>query len=879
MAVPRIATAILRSLLPRAEQAEVLDDLAIEFGERERDGSALRARLWYWSQAGASVPHLLRRSWWRGRTGFEPRASGMQTGGPGIEQWVMDARHAVRRLVRRPRYATLAILTLALGIGGSAAVFGIARAIFLDPLPYKDPDSIALFSSQFNWSQQEFAYIRDRTPGFPKLAQYRFTDATLELGDSPSQLVGYTTASAELFDVLGARPALGRAFEPNDEVKGAEAVAVVSYGLYEQLGGTPAVLGTRIRFNGAQTTVIGVMPRGFFFPVPTIRVWVPEPFRPEDHVGNYAIVARAAPGRKVSDMAPAMKELAALLRGRFTYTPQWDKTKDLSAQSIRDAIAEPMRPTLLAVMAAMAMILLIACANVASLMLGQVEGRTAELAVRAALGASRGRVARQLVAEAVVLGAAAGIAGAAIAFLGFRWLVGALPLGAFAETARFDWSVFGVAMVIALVTAVAISFVPTLSLWRGRLSGSLVAARTQGVAGRGIRLESALVVAEVSLAVLMVAGAGLIVRSVQKLYEIDPGVRVAGVGVVDVVLPSDLSDDQRRIAFGDLVAAVRALPGVTNAARTQRLPLRGNGWTSGVVIEGRPDLTRQSTYVRIVSPGYLETMGIAVKAGRALEEADIARAAADTAGGVLVINEAFAKKYFPGENPIGRRVTSGFTDKMSRIVGVVQDVAEGALKDPAQPVRYVPYSVWSVNVPGQTLVFRVTAGRNPVGALDDVRTVIRRIAPRSAVQEATTMEAVLALAVGPARQALALMSLLTGLALLLGAIGIYGVMSHFVARRKRDWGIRIALGLRPSRVLGGVVGQGTALVAMGIAIGLAAFALLAKFLDAFMYGVGRGDPFALGAATVGLLLVGVVASLVPALRASGTDPAVVLREQ
>jgi hypothetical protein len=312
---------------------------------------------------------------------------------------------------------------------------------------------------------------------------------------------------------------------------------------------------------------------------------------------------------------------------------------------------------------------------------------------------------------------------------------------------------------------------------------------------------------------------------------------------------------------------------------TQRLPLRGNAWSSGLTIEGKPEMTRQSTTIRLVSPDYMETMGIRVKAGRALEEPDVAQTAADTAGGVIVINEAFAKKYFGTENPIGRRITSGFSDRMSRVVGVVNDVAESELKEAPQPTRYSPYTTWKVTMPGQSIVFRVGAGRDPVGSLEDARTVIHRLSPRAAIQEATTMERILAIAVGPARQALALMSLLTGLALLLGAIGIYGVMSHFVSRRKRDWGIRIALGLSPARVLGGVVGRGTTLVAMGIAIGLAAFALLARFLEAFMYGVGRGDPVAIGAATVGLLLVGVMASLIPAVRASATDPAVVLREQ
>ncbi len=624
---PRLASKLLASLLPLAERVEVLDALAEEFRERAIARGSLTARLWYWSQVFGSVPALVRRTVWRGTTGFEPNANTAHPGGPALEQWIMDARHAVRRLIRRPRYATLAILTLALGIGGTAAVFGIARAIFLDPLPYKNPESIALFSSPFDWSRQEFAFFRGHVPGFSAVAQYLFSDATLERGTAPSQLVGFAAASSELFGVLGVRPVIGRPFEANDELKGAAPVAVISYGLYQELGGTPAVVGQSIRFNGAAPTVIGVWPRGFYFPAPTVRVWVPEIVNPDDHTGNWALVGRIAPGNSIGQksMETALSQFGTMLRGRFTYTPQWDKTKTLALQSIRESIAGPLRPSLAAVSVAIVMILLIACVNVASLMLGQVEGRAGELAVRAALGASRQRIARQLIAEAVVLGLAAGIVGAVFAAGGFSLLVRALPLGAFAETATLDWTVFISAMAVALVTSLAISLVPTLSLWRGELRGSLKngAARTQGVTGKGIRLENLLVVAEVSVAVLMTAGAGLIGRSVQKLYEIDPGIRAEGVGVVDAVLPSDLSNDQRKVAFQEMIAAVRALPGVTSAAITQRIPLRGQAWSSGITVEGSPGLERVSTTVRIVSPGYTDAMGMKIVAGRALNEIDL----------------------------------------------------------------------------------------------------------------------------------------------------------------------------------------------------------------------------------------------------------------
>jgi predicted permease len=466
-----------------------------------------------------------------------------------------------------------------------------------------------------------------------------------------------------------------------------------------------------------------------------------------------------------------------------------------------------------------------------------------------------------------------------VAAISFPVLVSALPLGAWAETASLDWSVFGMAMVVAVGAALAISGVPILALWRGRLRGTLVSGRTTGVAGRGVRLESSLVVAEVALAVLMTAGAGVLTRSVARLYAIDPGLDARGVGVVDVVLPSDLPDAQRKQMLRELVAEVRAVPGVENVAVVQRLPLRGGSWSSGIAVEGKPDLAATTTYVRFVSPGYLETMGMVLSQGRMIEEPDMANSPADSADGVVVITEALARKYFAGENPLGRRVNVGFGPGNVRVIGVVRDVAEGDLTEGPAAVRYMPYESISFMASGQTLVFRASGGLNPVSLLQSVRGAITHAAPRVAIAEATTMQQVLALAVGPVRQIMTLVTWLTGLALVLGAIGIYGVMSHFVARRKRDWGIRIALGLRPSRVISGIVRRGTVLVVVGIGIGLGVFVLLARLLTPLIYGVGPTDPLAIMVAIVALLLVGVLAAWLPAARASRTDPVIVLREQ
>lgn len=877
--LPRLPAALLRALTPVAERDELLQDLGGEFGERlERDGN-VRATLWIWRQALGSIPALLGRIWWRGRTGFEPHANAFQSGGPSVEQWIMDARFAARRLLRRPLYATLAILTLALGVGGTAAIFGIARAVAFRPLPYREPDRVGLFWAPLGWSQQEFAWLRGRVPGFSEVAQFRFTAMTLEQGSAPARLVPAVAASHEMFSVLGTSPALGRSFESRDDVKGAEPVAVLSHGLWQELGGDRSMIGTRIRLDGLAYTVVGVMPPGFWFPTPAERVWVPQTLDPEDRSGNFALVGRVAPGNTIDNLSGPLSAFTKMLGERFEYPPQWDKTRNPWVHSAEATAIQLLRPAIVATLAAMAMILLIACANVAALMLGQVEGRAVELAVRSALGADRRRLTSQLIAESLLLGVGAGVAGAVVAVGSFRLLVRALPLGAWAETASLDWPVFLVAMTVAVGAALVISLVPVLALWRGRLRGTLVEGRTGGVGGRGVRLESSLVVAEVAIAVLMAAGAGVMARSVSKLYAIDPGVQSRGVGVVDLVLPSDLDTGERMRIFASLIARVRTIPGIQQAGLVQRPPLRGGGWSSGIEVEGKPDLPVTTTYVRFVSPGYLETMGMALVRGRTFAETDLLGGAGDSATGVALINESLAKKYFAQQDPIGRWVSNGFTGSRARVIGIVRDVAEGHLTDEAEPARYLPYTVLPFMAQGQTLTFRTSGDQDPVPLLETVRRTLTEAAPRVAIAQTTTLDQELANAMGPVRQVLTLVSLLTGLALLLGAIGIYGVMSHFVLRRKRDWGIRLALGLRPSRIIASVVGQGSALVALGIACGLISFLFLGRLLRPLIYGIGAADPAAIMVAAAALLLVGLVAALLPAARASRTDPATVLREQ
>ena len=790
-----------------------------------------------------------------------------------LANWLMDARYAARRLWARPAYAIVAVLTLALGIGGTTAVFGIARPLIFDPLPYANADSVGIFWMPYSWTEEEFVYMRGNFAGFRSVAAYRPSDVTLREGDAPTRLLPGISSSAELFDVLGARPHIGRGFQPGDDAQNAEPVVVLSYGLWQELGGTPAVLGSRITLDGAPRTVVGVMPRGFWFPDPAVRIWMARPLDPQGQNGSYSMVGHVAPGQDIRSLQAPLTRITARLGERFDYPEQWDLTRNPSVTPIRDSLLGSMQPALVATFVAMALILLIACANVAALMLGQIEGRATEMAVRSALGASRRRLVQQIIIESLLLGIGAGIVGAGLAVAGFRVLAQALPIGAWADTATFDSTLFIAALAIAVLAVLLVVLVPSISLWRGDLRAALNRSRTGGIQGRGSRMEQGLVVAEVALAMLIASGAALLVRSVSNLYAIDPGIETEGIAIVDLVSSPTLTARERRQFVEAAMTAASELPGVRATAATMKLPLRGGGDSFGITVEGRPDLPPTSTFFRVVTANYFETMGLRLREGRGFDIAD--RSSGDL---VVVINKALADKYFPGESPIGRRVGGGFGGSW-RIVGVVENAAEGKLTDDPAPARYylAGQAPWFSSA--AVLTMRMADPDNAAAVLDAARRAVQQAAPQLAVQGTTTMSRVFDRAVGPARQIMTLLALLSALALVLGAIGIYGVISHFVTRRKRDWAIRVALGLPGSRVIALILRQGVVLVAIGIVLGAIGTVALSRVLASFLFGVSSVDPIAFAAASAALLAIGVAAAMVPAWRAGSVDPAGVLREQ
>ena len=654
-----------------------------------------------------------------------------------LEQLAQDCWYAIRILRRRPVYALLSVLTLALGIGGTAAVYGVAHGVLLSPLPYAHEREIGVFWMKTDWTHEEYLYIRGRTPGFRQVALYRQSDAMLRAGGGPARLVPGVTASAELLDVLGAAPLLGRGFHEGDDVPGAERVALLSFGLWQELGGNPSIIGTPVMLDGSPRTVIGVMPRGFWFPDPSVRIWTPVPLRPDHAAGTPRSSAAWRPDQDVRAMEAPLSQLAAMLDERFDYTARRDKTKDRQITPVRDDVLGPMQPALLATLAATALILLIGCANVAALVLGQVDARSAEFAVRSALGANRQRLAQQLIVEVLIVAAVAGTLGAALAWVGFTVVTRRAP----ARCVGLDG---------ARLARVRVGHghrrhrgvarhprAHRLAVSR-RLAQRLERSADGRNRGTGGRLESGLVVAQVALAVMIAAGAALLARSVANMYAVQPGVRVMASrsstwcsmarSIVRAGRRRSTSSSGRCVSFPAWPPSARFNSCRYAAAGTGRACASTNARRSRT----RPPIPNRDARLsreRLASP--FAGAARSVRDDRTETER------------VVVINEAFARRYFPGVDPIGRSIGGDIDHGRSRIVGVVADAAEKRLTDAAEPVRYVAVAQMPWIDDAQSIVLRTAPGVAETSLLEPARRTIARVAPAAAVQQTTTMRRVL----------------------------------------------------------------------------------------------------------------------------------------
>ncbi|MGE0360947.1 MAG: ADOP family duplicated permease [Vicinamibacterales bacterium] len=793
-----------------------------------------------------------------------------------------DARVALRQLARRPGFTLLGVGTLALGVGAAVALSSVAVGLLVRPLPVTDEARLQVFWSDFNWRGVEFDFVKERQRAFSGLAAYSNEGYTLRVNEQSSTVLA-TVGSAELFDVLGARPLIGRAFQPGDDRPGAPAVTVVSYGFWQQeLGGDPGVVGRRIEIGGDPVEVVGVMPRGFYFPSPMFRIWRPLLLDPASDMyqgnGWLVLVGRERPGLSAGERDADIQAIARALGERFDYPEAWDKSKGAAVTPLREYARGAVRPAVLLLQIAVLVVLGIACANVAALVLARTTDRAEELSLRAALGAGRWRLVRQIVVESVVLSGAAGLVGAGVAMAGFQALVARLPLAeGLEETLTVDWTLFAVAVVMSIAVGLVVALAPVRALLRGELKGPGRRRGSGALAAAGPRrMHAGLVAVEVALAVLLVAGATVFSRSVARLYAIETGFDATDVAVMDVVVPvQQMAAPARAALFADLLERVQQLPGVRAAGYITRVPLRDGGWQGTVTIEDRPDLAgdrEPNALFRITSPGYFPAMGIDVTRGRSFTDGDGAGTPA-----VAIVSAAFAERMWPGQDPIGRRIGHGFGAETTwvTVVGVAEETRMTRLTGDNPNVLYVPLAQSSAP-DGPVLVVKGDGAPPPLAA---VRTLIAGLDSRVATARISSLDAVVAAAVAEPLRLRFFLTLLGGLALIIGAVGIYSVVSYSVTRRRAEFGVRLALGAAPHRILSEVVTGSLAPVGVGVAAGVIAAVAVASTVQRFLYGIEAADPWSLTTAAVVLAGAGLLAAIVPAVRAGRTDPVTALRAE
>ena len=812
---------------------------------------------------------------------------------PLIGRFPTDALRGARSLLRTPGFALAAILTLALGIGATAAMFTVVDAVLLRPLPYPRPESRVMIWSRWvgfdkTWvSEAEVMDYRALATSFRQVAAWSSGQGNLT-GDGEAVRVGMATVTANTFATLGAEPALGRDFRPEEERAGADAVAVISHGLWQRrFGGDAQTVGRTIVLDGVARQVVGVMPRGFQLPTdfgedaaePT-EVWVPLLLSTETPVrGNHGLYAAAelALGVTPARANAELRTLAANLTREGLY-PEAMRFVPF-AVPLPEEVTGAVRPALLMLFGAVGFLLLIACANVANLLLARAEARQREIAVRSALGAGQGRLLAQLFAESLVLALPSAALGLLVAGAGLRLLFasGATLLPRVAEAA-IDGRVLAFTAAVGLGTTFLFSLAPALRSLRLNLTESLRdGGPNASGSGRRQRLRALLVVAEMALSVVLLLGAGLMLRSLWALQQVDLGFAPEGVLTARLSLPEAgyATSEQVTSFYRQVLERVRSLPGVTRAGLIRSLPLGAQIGDWGLTIEGYepPPGTHAKGDWQVATDGALEALGERLLRGRSFTAADTADSEQ-----VALVNETMAATYWPGSDPLGRRLRMGGPDRpWTTVVGVVRNLRHNGIRAPIKEKFYRPHSQFPFPVRAMTLVAK-TAG-DPLALAGPLRAAVRERDPNVPVAAVRPMTEVVAAALETPRLAGVLLGVFATLALVLSAVGIYGVLSYVVSQRTQEIGIRVAIGADQGRVVRLVLGGGLRLSLAGIALGSAAALALGRLLASQLHEVRPHDPLTF--VTVPLLLLGIAlaASYLPARRAARVDPIAALRAE
>jgi len=798
---------------------------------------------------------------------------------------LQDFRFGLRMLVKNPAFTMIAVITLALGIGANAAIFSVVNAVLLRPLPYPNAERLMTIwedhtrrdGPEREWtSPLGFEDWRDQAKSFDHVVALQGWGPTLTGQGDPEQLVG-ALVSHNTFEMLGVAPTLGRSFRPEEDQRGAEGVIIISHGLWQKrFGADPSLVGKTISLNGESRMVVGVMPAGFKFPIiANADVW--RPIQPALNAGcqrgciTIRVMARLKPEATEAQARAELNTIAARIEQQF---PDTNSKVGSTLIPLHEFLVGPVKPQMLALLVAVAFVLLIACANVANLLLARSASRATEIAIRASLGAGRLRIARQLLSESLLLAVVGGVVGLLLAF----WLVDLLISFSPDGTPRLDEigidrRALGYTLAVTMLTGLLFGTAPVWQLFKTDLNQSLRdGGKGLKTAGSG-RALSLLVVAETALALMLLVGAGLLIRSFIQLQRVDPGFNPRNVLTAVVRLPQVVYPERNQIApfYSQLLDRIKALPGAQSAAVTSSLPLAGFDSDAGFVIEGRPapqPNQQPVAWYSSVSPDYFRTMGMRLIAGREFTERDN-----ENAPKVVIISEATARRHFPNENPLGKRIGNGRPDGWIEIVGVTADVKHFGLSQDARVSMFFP----DRQQPSRRMVVVARTAADPTSLISALRGAVSAMDKNLAVSNIITMEEITAQSIGQERFTLLLLGIFAALALLLSMAGIYGVMSYAVAQRTREIGVRMALGAEAGNVLRLVIGQGMLLALIGVGIGLAGSLALSRLMKTMLFGVSATDPLTFIGVGVLLALVALVACYVPARRASKVDPMIALR--
>ena len=818
--------------------------------------------------------------------------------GAGLRDLAFDLRVALRQLRRAPGFAAAAVLTLALGIGATTAIFSVAYGVLLRPLPFAAPDRLvqltfaepASVATGLYLSAPEYLDIPAAVPSLAGLGAFHESEPTLEAEEGRPERLRAAAASSSLFQTLGVRALAGRLYGPDDERPGVERVLVLDHRFWQRrFAGDPGVVGRSVRVSGRPATVVGVLPpnvhvgdREAFFPL------VLDPAQLGPRGSHYLeVIARLAPG---TTLERAHAELASLARRWVADHPDAypDPAMTMSAVPLRDVWVGASRPTLLVLLGAVALLLLLACVNVANLLLVRAEARGREIGVCVALGAGRGRLVRQLLTETALLALLGAAVGLPLAVLGVRGLLVLNPeVVPPSLTVGVDGAVLAVAAFIVVAAALLAGLVPAMQASRTDVRAAISAGAVGG-GRRGGRLRAALVALEFAVATLVLVGAALVGRSFWRLQQVDPGFRSASVLTFDVQMRQARAPADSLVpeAYADLLARLAALPGVRAAASVSHLPMNGTVGSWVVEAEDRPARSGEallSPNFIVATADYLPTLGIPILAGRGPSAADRA-----TDPPIVVVSASLARALWPGRDPVGRRMRLGGPSDNSlpwmTVVGVAGDVRSEALGAEPRPAYYMLDAQFPRMAGGatrsMTIVLRAEGGEAATVALaPGVRQVVREFDSGLAIANLRSLTDVVSSTVARPRFAAVVLVAFGAAALLLAVVGAYGVLAYTVERRRREMGIRIALGARTSQVRGLVVRSGLALAAVGLAAGLAGAFAGARLLDAVLYDVRATDPASFAAATLLLAAAALAASWIPARRAVRVDPAVALRPE